>query len=40
MWRERIEEYEGMCNSGKIGSMYKILKVIGRKEWKARRAWA
>ena len=35
MERERIEEYEEAYNSGKIGSMYKIVKVIDRKEWKA-----
>ena len=34
-WRERIEEYETECNSGRMGEMYKILKEIGRKEWKA-----
>ena len=34
-WGERIEECEVACNSGKLGSMYKILKAIGRKEWKA-----
>ena len=34
-WRERIEECENACNSGRMGEMYKILKEIGRKEWKA-----
>ena len=29
-----FEEYE-VCNSGQIRDMYKILKVIGRNEWKA-----
>ena len=24
-----------MCNSGRMGEVYKILKEIGRKEWKA-----
>ena len=33
--RERIEECEIACNSGRMGEMYKILKEIGRKEWKA-----
>ena len=33
-WRERIEECEIACNSGRMGEMYKILKEIGRKEWK------
>ena len=33
-WRERIEECENACNSGRMGEMYKILKEIGRKEWK------
>ena len=32
-WRERIEESESACNSGRMGRMYKILKEIGRKEW-------
>ena len=34
-WRERIEECEIAYNSGRMGKMYKILKEIGRKEWKA-----
>ena len=34
-WRERIEECENACNLGRMGEMYKILKEIGRKEWKA-----
>ena len=34
-WRKRIEECEIACNSGRMGEMYKILKEIGRKEWKA-----
>ena len=34
-WCERIEECEVACNSGQLGRMYKILKVIYRKEWKA-----
>ena len=34
-WRVRIEECEIVCNSGRMGEMYKILKDIGRKEWKA-----
>ena len=34
-WRERIEECDTACNSGRMGEMYKILKEIGRKEWKA-----
>ena len=34
-WRVRIEECEIACNSGRMGEMYKILKDIGRKEWKA-----
>ena len=33
-WRERIEGCENACNSGRMGEMYKILKEIGRKEWK------
>ena len=33
-WRERIKEGETACNSGRMGEMYKILKEIGRKEWK------
>ena len=33
--RERIEEYEIACNSGRMGEMHKILKEIGKKEWKA-----
>ena len=28
-WRERIEECEIACNSGRMGEMYKILKEIG-----------
>ena len=31
-WRERIEECENACNSGRMGEMYKVLKEIGRKE--------
>ena len=31
-WRERIEECEIACNSGRMGEMYKILKEIGKKE--------
>ena len=34
-WRERIEECELACNSSRMGEVYKILKEIGRKEWKA-----
>ena len=34
-WHERIEECEIAFNSDRIGGMYKILKEIGRKEWKA-----
>ena len=34
-WRERIEEYEFACNSGRMGEMYKILKEDEKKEWKA-----
>ena len=34
-WRERIEECENACNLGRMGEMYKILKEVGRKEWKA-----
>ena len=29
------EECENACNLGRMGDMYKILKEIGRKEWKA-----
>ena len=34
-WHERIEECENACNLGRMGEMFKILKEIGRKEWKA-----
>ena len=34
-WSKSVEECEEASNFCKIGSMYKILKVTGRKEWKA-----
>ena len=34
-WCERIEECETACHSSRMGEMYKILKEIGRQQWKA-----
>ena len=34
-WREKVVECENACRDGRIGEMYDILKVIGRKGWKA-----
>ena len=33
-WRERIEECKEACERGRMGDMYKVLRVIGRKSWK------
>ena len=38
-WRERIEECEIACNSGRMGEMHKILKEIEGRNGRRRRVW-
>ena len=34
-WREKIQQCEEACRGGRVGEMYKLLRGIGRRRWKA-----